>query len=264
MRKYLYLYKLSIQDHFSDAGKTFVWILVGAAESFVMAFTWLVITKDQAKVGDFNSGEVIAYYLFLFITWYIIGGVFHQIMGDQIKTGQLSSLLIKPIFPYAKAILGEQGWKTFGLITGLPLLVLFILVFNQHLEINLTWQNVLFCLPAVVMGAVLFGLVEFILGNVVIWTQNNSGLHNLNDLVYMIFGGYLAPIALLPPVIQSLSNILPFRYAFAWAIDIFQGHLSGQQLVSGYIVQTLWIIILFILARWIYTKGLRQYEAFGN
>lgn len=264
MGKYLYLYKLSIQNHFSDAGKTFVWIVVGAAESFVMAFTWLVVSNGSENIGNLKSGEVISYYLFLFISWYIIGGVFHQIIGEQIKSGKLSTQLTKPIFPYAKAILSEQGWKTFGLITGLPLLAIFIIVFNKYLVIELSLINFLSAAPAVIFGAFVFGLIEFILGNAVHWIHNPSGLHNLNDVVYMVLGGYLAPIALLPELLQDLSNILPFRYAFAWAIDIFQGRVTDTQLLLGYGVQLAWLIILYLLAKWIYYKGLRQYEAFGN
>jgi ABC-2 type transport system permease protein len=264
MRKYFILYKLALQDQFSDAGKTFIWILVGAAESFVMAFTWMVIAQGTYEVGGLKLSEVISYYFYLFITWYIIGGVFHQMIAETIKKGNLSMYLVKPMFPYAKPILHEQAWKTFGLISGLPILILFLIVFRDNVSLEFNIERLVLSFPAVIFGAIIFGELEFIVGNVTHWTQSNVGIHHLNDLAYALFGGYLAPIVLLPVLLQQISTFVPFRYVFAFPIDIFQGRIQSKELIQYYLFQIGWAIILWFACKFIYKAGLRKYEAFGN
>ena len=79
-----------------------------------------------------------------------------------------------------------------------------------------------------------------------------------------LFAGNMAPIALFPKTIKLIAQILPFRYTFSLPIEIFQQTISGKSILTGYAVQTAWIIVLFILARTLYFKGLKHYESFGN
>jgi ABC-2 type transport system permease protein len=264
LRKYLYLYKLTIQNMFSDAGKTFIWILVGAGETFVMIFTWLVVAKDTDQIGILSKPQLIAYYIFIFIIWYIVGGTFSHMIKESIKSGKLSNQLTKPIFPYAESIIMEQGWKTFGLFSGSMVLIIFVMVLKLDLATGIKLNNVLASLPAILMGAFTFGFLQFLAGNLTHWLDRTQGLIKIVEVCTYIFGGMLAPLALMPDVIQKVSFFLPFRYIFSFPVEIFQNLINGQSTLNGYLLQGIWVILLFLLCKFTYKKGLDKYESFGN
>lgn len=249
---------------FSDAGKTFIWILVGASESFVMAFTWLIISKGQESIGQLTVSQVITYYFYLFITWYIIGGTFWHLISNSIRRGELSSQLLKPIFPYAKDILLEQGWKTFGLISGIPILILFFLTFSNTISIDFSLSNLILSIPAIILGSIIFGLMQFLVGNLTHWFQKVDGVFTVFNTLSFIFGGAIAPIILMPELVQKIAYALPFRYTFSFPIEIFQGTALGENYYRSLLVQCIWLISLLVISIYLYKKGLEKYESFGN
>ena len=89
MKKYFQIYKVALLDMFSDPGKTFIWILVGASEAFVMSFTWIAVSQGKDTIGSMKTAQVVTYYLFTFILWYIIGGTFYHMIADSISSGKL-------------------------------------------------------------------------------------------------------------------------------------------------------------------------------
>lgn len=263
-KKYIFLYKLAVQDMFSDAGKTFVWILVGASETFVLIFTWLVVAKDTDQIGILSKPQLITYYIFIFISWYVIGGTFNHMIKESIKSGKLSNNIVKPIFPYAESILMEQGWKTFGLFSGSFVLIGFVLVLKLDLGTGINISNIMTSLPAIVMGALTFGSIQFLSGNLTHWFERTHGAIKIFDVCTYIFGGMLAPLALMPEIIQKISFILPFRYMFSFPVEIFQNLINTENVLKGYSVQIIWLITLFLLCKYTYKKGLERYESFGN
>ena len=44
------------------------------------------------------------------------------------------------------------------------------------------------------------------------------------------------------------------------------GHISkqGNALLRGLLVEACWVIVFFVLARWLYRTGLRRYSAYGG
>jgi len=79
----------------------------------------------------------------------------------------------------------------------------------------------------------------------------------------MMLSGNLAPLDLFPAPIPQLSVYLPFRYTLSFPVEILLGRVSGDQLWLGFAVQSLWLLATIVLYRVLWTRGLRQYSAFG-
>jgi len=264
IRKYIQLYKISVNQMFSDAGKMIIWIILGAVETFVIAYTLSVIGRDNNSVGDLSISQIITYYLYFFISWYIIGGSFYHMKSNSISRGELNFHLVKPVFPFARDILVEQGWKTFGLITGIPFLILFFYLFSGNISIDFSFSRLLISLPAVFFGAIVFALMQFLIGISTVFFKKIWGLYSVYSMMLYIFGGSLAPLALMPQIIRDFSFWLPFRYMFSFSVETFQNFISNDEIIVGYVFQFIWIIILTLFSKFIYSKALKKYESFGN
>lgn len=255
---------MGLQDIFSEWGKASIWTIIAATHALVMAFTWLIVADGRDNLGALSTGQVIAYYGLMFISWYLIGGNVHHMVSNMIARGELSGKLTKPLYPFAEKIFLEQGWKTLGLLTGTPVLIMILIGFGGQTEIAFDLSNLLWTIPSILMGAIIFLTKDIIIGCTTFWLQSDKGTQHMDVLMMTIFGGDLAPLALMPIWVQSLANVLPFRYIFALPIEIFLGQHTGIDLLMALGVQLLWLVAFVWLAGIIYRRGLIAYEAFGN
>lgn len=258
------LFKIGFQDVFSDPAKSIIWVLVSASFCFCAAFIWTAVADGTGRVGELSLSSVLIHYFFLFLFWYVIGGMFSMLMGKAIYRGELSNELLRPVFPFAKYILWEQGWKAVNIFIVVPILIIFIIIFNQYLDFSISLFNLLITLPSLLIACCIFMLFDFCLGCLTFFTGQIEGVYNLLWPVRNIFGGWLVPVALLPDLLHKIAVLLPFRYFFNFPVELLQNQLEQKEIITGYLIAILWVIILFFLSRVLYKAGLKRYEAFGN
>ncbi len=263
-RKYLRFFYVGLLDNISDAGKTMIWMITEGIMAFVFIFIWLSASSGQDTIGGVDRGQIIAYYFFTFISWYLIGGFFHFLMADSIRTGRLSNQLVKPVMPFAQDIMKEQSWKVFGFFASMPIFLILLVLFGQFADFSIDSSNVPFVILSLILGGIVFGALDFIVGSFAFWLDRVNGIRALNSAFFNILGGYYIPFILLPEAISAVAQFLPYRYTFSFPIDILQGQVGDGQLLGGFIVQIIWAIVLIFICNLVLKIGLRRYESFGN
>jgi ABC-2 type transport system permease protein len=96
------------------------------------------------------------------------------------------------------------------------------------------------------------------------WATRADSLLALQDTLIFLLGGHLAPFVLLPAWMQTLARILPFRYMSAFPVEVLIGQLNRQETLVGMAIQLGWTLVAFLLYRWVWTCGVRRYEAIGG
>jgi ABC-2 type transport system permease protein len=67
----------------------------------------------------------------------------------------------------------------------------------------------------------------------------------------------------MPKVIQILSVYLPFQLFKYFPTQLILGKLSTADILRGYGMDILWLVIVYILFRLVWRGGLKQYTAVG-
>ncbi len=82
----------------------------------------------------------------------------------------------------------------------------------------------------------------------------------------MIFllAGQVAPVALLPGILQSLAIVLPFRYMIGFPIELLIGQLNPAQLLTDFAYQFAWFVVAAALSLLVWRIGVRHYTAVGG
>ena len=80
----------------------------------------------------------------------------------------------------------------------------------------------------------------------------------------IIFGGQVVPISFLPGIFKTLAYALPFRYMFSFPLEIYFNKLDSLQLISGLIMQIIWIMIFLLSYKVLFSRGVKAYESYGN
>lgn len=82
--------------------------------------------------------------------------------------------------------------------------------------------------------------------------------------VFLLFlSGQMAPLALFPGTIQTLAAILPFRWMIGFPVELLLGSLTSGEALTGVGIQTIWVILGFVMVQIIWRAGIRIHSAVG-
>jgi len=79
-----------------------------------------------------------------------------------------------------------------------------------------------------------------------------------------LFAGQVAPVVLLPGVLQKIAIALPFRYMLGFPVEILTGQLSIGAIFTGFCLQVSWLAVALTLFVIIWRAGLKHYSAVGG
>jgi ABC-2 type transport system permease protein len=69
-----------------------------------------------------------------------------------------------------------------------------------------------------------------------------------------LFGGTMLPLWFYPGWLLSVSSFLPFQYALYLPMNIYLGRTAGSDIASAFLIQIVWILILFGIERFIWYR----------
>ena len=239
---------------------------------FVLAFSWMIqplvflfvwtTAAGEDTVGGLTRGEIVAYYLVLILVNQITYAQTNWTVGDLIRGGQMSRLLLYPMSPLYNTVATELAGKVVYLTFVVPLTVLLALWLKP--DFNLTAVSTLAFIPALVMAWLLRFLWGYWLALLAFWLTRADALLSLQDALIFLLGGQVAPTIFLPNGLQLVATLLPFRYMAAFPAEVLTGVLDSSQLTIGFVLQGFWLLVAVVLYQYLWRKGLSQYTAVGG
>lgn len=239
---------------------------------FVLAFGWMIppliyllvwstAAGDQA-IGGLTRGGFVAYYLVLILVNQLTYSQTNWTVGDLIRYGEMNRLLMRPLSPLFDALSTEVAGKVVYLIFDVPIVLALALILRPEME--LTLLNALVFIPALLLAWLLRFFWGYWLALLAFWAARADALLAVQDSLIFLLAGQVAPIALLPEVLQIAAQILPFRYMVSFPVEVFVGQLSPIELATGLAIQSAWLLIAVGLSAVMWRAGVRRYSAVGG
>jgi len=239
---------------------------------FVLAFGWMIpplvamfvwlAASGQDGIHGIQRSEFVAYYLVLILVNQITYSQANWTLGDVIREGLLNNWLLRPVSPFYQVLSSEFAGKFVYLVFTIPLTVILGLILKPAIELSLL-QLVLYFTSLILAWGLRF-LWGYWLALLAFWFMRADALLALQDSMVFIFSGMLAPVSLLPGILQKIASFLPFRYMVGFPVEIFTNQLSVMEMVLGLGIQSLWLLFSFTLCSLLWKNGLRRYSAIGG
>lgn len=239
---------------------------------FVLAFGWMVpplaamfvwiAAGDSGSIQGFTSRSFIAYYLVLILVNQLTYAQSNWTLGDVIREGSLNFWLTRPMPVIWNLLASEIAGKVVTLIFVIPVILILALVLKP--EIHTTPLQVLMASISLLMGWMLRFLWGYWLALLAFWSSRADGLLAVQDALVFLFSGILAPVALLPGVLQTVASWLPFRYMVGLPIEILIQISDGSDMMRALSIQAGWLTVTICLAVLLWKQGLRRYNALGG
>lgn len=237
-----------------------IWLLSGMLPLLMMV-VWLVVA-EQRSINGFDQRAFISYYLMVNVARRMTGIWIIFDMDRDIRLGQLSFALLKPIHPM-HLYFTSAGLATKAVSLTIVLIPTVIAVLVLGASYNLTLPNLLLFIAASAVGLILEFFGQACVGVMAFWVTNVFALAELWYTSRLICSGWLVPLEMFPPNVTQVLQLLPYRYIIGFPIDVIMGRLSAAEIAAGFAIGVAWIFILGTVFTLLWRSGLKRYGAVG-
>lgn len=263
MKKYWAIARAGFLNSLVYRADTFLWGFAELLDTLVFLFIWMVLFGEKQAIGGFTLPETITYLIGVgVITGLLYSWVEREIERD-IQSGNLSNILLKPVSYFLTRGMMAIAGKPLSLVIRLTAYTLIALFFKDKFVLNGNIFSLILFFFSIFLAYLIHNLIEFALGCLAFWTTRTSGASGILRTIMAIFSGGFAPLTFFPPLFQTVANLLPFAYTRYFPMLIYLGKLDTMGIIKGLGVQIFWIIILLVLVKKVWQKGLRRYEGVG-
>ncbi len=233
------------------------WVLSGSLPIILMG-AWI----QAAQTGAFALTPIAfaRYFLAVFLVrQFTVVWVIWEFERELVE-GKLSFRLLQPINPFWHHFTSHVSERFARLPFSFLLIGLFFWLYPQAFWIP-DVGTLLLALFVTLCAFALRFLMQYTLSMAAFWTERASALEQFNFLFYLFLSGMIAPLEVFPPVVREIALWTPFPYLIHFPASLLVG--LPVDLGRGLGVMAGWAIAIYLLYRWLWRRGLRQYSGMG-
>jgi ABC-2 type transport system permease protein len=264
--KYSKTFAIGLQNTFVYRWNILFRSLFGLLPLAGFIFIWrAVFDEGSGEIGGYDYASMIWYFMLVLVVDNLVTPTEDewQIASD-IREGQISAFMIKPLNYLGYRISLFLSYRLiYSFITIVPLALVFgwfhdYVVLPRHL---ITWP--IFLLSVCMAAAIAF-LIAYTVALTAFW------LLEISTLVFIIYSfeyflsGHTFPIDIMPPWFQKILMFLPFPYEMFFPIQVFMEKVQGRELWTGLAIQATWVFLMWLASQWLWSRGLKKYQAVGG
>ncbi len=261
-RAYLEFAKKSFMNNLVYRLDFFVGIINTLIMIFVNIAIWKAIYEEEQVLGGVQFRVLITYIILAFLMQCIYT-MEEYIIESKVRTGFISSDLIKPIdfrlylFSYN---LGTLGFRMIFQL--LPMLVMAVFLFKllPPFSISMTFY---FFISAALGFLVLYNL-NFLAWISSFWFYWTFSLVTIKDAAIMILSGALLPLWFMPQWMVDFIKYTPFDSIYYTPISIYLGQMPANEITMNLLRQVLWVVILFGIGHVLWRTATRRLVVQGG
>ena len=268
MSKYWHAINIGIQNTLVYRANFLFRSVFGLIPLVGTIFLWRVVyagKPSDPEVAGYTLAGMISYYLLVTIVDMLTAVTDDdwQIAGD-IREGNINQFLLKPIDYLTYRLCLFSANRVIYTMVALVPVGLFILAQRRYFAMPISAVSFgCFLLSTVLTGLLQF-LMSYSMALLAFWVLEVSTFIFILFAFEYIAGGHMFPLDILPPWLAQLLNYTPFPYQLFFPVSIYLGRTAGAALWRGLLVQTFWVLLFYLIARWAWARGIRKYTAFGG
>lgn len=241
-----------------------MWRLRVSLELLTRYFLWLAIIPASTTFLSYNQSQMLTYILVTsFVEAVVLSTRTHDI-ADKINGGTLSNFLITPINFFAYWFSRDLGDKLMNILFMGIELTLFFFIFHPPFFIQTNPALLSIFILSIILATIMHFYIGFSLSMIGFWSPETWAPRFIFFIVVTFFSGWTFPLDILPSSIYEALKYFPFTYLIYFPVKIYLGTLNNFEMLSGFVICSIWTLILYFLTKAFWQKGLRSYTASGK
>lgn len=234
--------------------------LLGLVGAFIQLFITMAIWKAL-----YGTEDVINDISFKMLTTNFVFSIGLQNafafndFGVQSKynDGSIAMEFIKPVDYRLSLLATDMGNIAFNVLTKfVPVLIISVFVFGIKMP-NSVHEFLLFII-SILFGFLILWAISFIVNMTTFWIINVWSVSVLKGVFISVFSGITLPIWFLPDNVINIIKYTPFEAIYFSPIQIYLGQLDINSIVTVFIKQLFWIVVLVTIGNVMWMRGRKR------
>jgi ABC-2 type transport system permease protein len=250
------LVRYAIRYQFLYRFNLFMGIVLVGVQVYLLTVVWKAAYGGRSDVDGIALGQLLTYLTLanlqvFFLRQEIDGGI-----EARIRQGQIGFDLSRPVAYPMQLFASGLG----DMIGKLPLLVVaFPVAFIAGELRGPTSAEAGFGYAiALLLAWVVSMLLNVLIGLIAFWTLEMNGFKMVYRLVGNFATGALIPLWFMPDALRSVIELLPFQAIAFVPVSIYVGEPATGSMWSALGLQALWVVVLALVIRWVWSQAFRH------
>lgn len=262
MGKYLAIFSITLQEYFTYRLNMLMWRIRQIFVFLIPFFIWKAVLGGGGDIYGYTFAGVMTYLFGTTILRSLVMGSRTVDLGWMINSGYLTIPLMRPLNIFSFLMTRDAADKLFNLSFIIFEIPLIFLIFKPPVFLQSDPLQLLYAMSSMLLAILIYFFINVIFGSIGFWSRDIWAPRFLLMVIMEFATGAMFPLDMLPMVWQKIMLLTPFPYLLYVPLKIYLGNDPTQILHLG--VQLVWTIILYLLAKLIWQKGLLRYEAEGR
>jgi len=223
-------------------------------------WTSIYLSSQKSIIGGYTLEEMLAYHLWIMVASMIILTSSSQNLSEDIRLGKISSYLIYPFSFWefhASNFAARQTVQVFIALLTVFILLILLPTYFSNISFLFFIQGLILSLMA---GFFWFSL-NYIIGLMAFWLEETWTLTVLTQVVTYFCSGAIIPLELYPLWLKEALFYTPFPYLGFVPVRTFMG--ESLLFWQSVLVLLGWILLINLISKLIWKKGIHLYTAAG-
>lgn len=241
-----------------------VWRLRVFLSLITTYFLWVTLIPSGTSIVGYSHAIMLTYILGGSLVYSIVLSTRIATVADDIVQGNLSNYLLKPmsyLFYYFTKDLGDKGMN---ILFCLVELLFFFLLVKPPFFIQTNFLYILYFVLSLFLAVCINFFLNMILSFIGFFSSETWAPRFILFILLGFFAGNLFPLDILPGPVYLFLQALPFSYLIYAPMKIYLGQLPLWQVLLSLLIAFLWTMVLWIIVRITWSKGIRMYSAEGR
>lgn len=264
MHKYFVVVKNSWSEILTYRLSFFLWRMRTVLQFLTVYFLWTALIPSGQNLFGYTHIHILTYVVGASFMSAIIFSTRTQEIGENINSGNLSSMLLRPMSYFGYWFSRDIGDKLMNIVCSVgELCVLFVLL-RPPLFLQTNPSFLFYTALSVLLAIILYFLIGILLGMIGFWSPEVWAPRFIFFILIQFFSGSLFPLDVLPKPLFDFFQFLPFSYLLFFPLKIYLGQVSFPEIVDAVTIEIVWVGVLWYICYFVWKKGLRVYTAYGN
>jgi ABC-2 type transport system permease protein len=255
------LLRIGFAEALAYRAELLIWVL-STTMPFIMMALWTAVARD-APVGGYTPARFVGYFLATFVVRQLTGAWAAWQINFEVRQGTLAMRLLRPISPLWTYAAENLGAVPMRIMVAVPVGVLSVLVVGPQ-AVPGHWWGWPLLVVAVLGGWLITFLANVCIGTMALFMESSQKLMDVWLVLFFVFSGYMFPVKMFPPALQTAAQWLPFRYQIGLPVEVMTGVHGGWETLGLIGQQWAWVLVLGLLATTLWRRGLRRFSAYGG
>lgn len=262
----LLILKTAVEERLVYRGDFAFATLIRFLPIITQLFLWRAIFGGDAasSLNGYTFAGMVSYYLLVMLSraFSSMPGLANGI-AMSVRDGSIKKYLLQPIDLLDYLLWQRIAHKlVYYAVAAGPFALVFWLC-REFLPAWPGWTVMIAWILSLLMAFAIGFLIESLIGLVSFWFLEVSSLIFVYMMMSYFLSGHMIPLEWIDEWIPWV-NFLPFKYLAYFPAAVLLGKIPVEDLWYELGIELTWVISLFIAARFMFHRGVRQYGAFGG